>query len=97
LAGQGFVEPSARPACRSFGRPEKNSTGSFAPRHLREKVNGEMTLEWLRDEKVILQRSTVENPIFPEGVVLIMTAGEDTRATSPRTTSTPARCRECST
>jgi hypothetical protein len=47
-----------------------------APRHVREKVHGEMTLEWLRDEKVILQRSTVESPMFPEGVVLIMTADE---------------------
>ena len=36
-----------------------------------------MTLEWLRDEKVILQRSIAENPMFPEGVVLIMAADED--------------------
>ena len=37
-----------------------------------------MTLEWLRDKKVILQRSIAENPMFPEGVVLIMAAGQDT-------------------
>jgi len=48
-----------------------------APRHVQEKVHGEMTLEWLREKKVILQRSTVEDPMFPEGVVLIMTADED--------------------
>jgi hypothetical protein len=48
-----------------------------APRHVAEKVNGEMTLEWLRDKKVVLQRSTVEHPMFPEGVVLIMTADDD--------------------
>jgi hypothetical protein len=34
-------------------------------------------MEWLRDKKVILQRSTVDLPMFPEGVVLIMTAGDD--------------------
>src|SRR3712207_7150418 len=28
-----------------------------APRHVEEKVTGDMTLEWLRGEKVILQRS----------------------------------------
>jgi hypothetical protein len=48
-----------------------------APRHVEEKVEGDMTLEWLRDEKVILQRSIAENPMFPEGVVLIMAADED--------------------
>jgi hypothetical protein len=48
-----------------------------APRHVPDKVSGEMTLEWLRDKKVVLQRSTIENPMFPEGVVLIMTADED--------------------
>jgi hypothetical protein len=48
-----------------------------APRHLEEKVRGDMTLEWLRDEKVILQRSIADNPMFPEGVVLIMAADED--------------------
>lgn len=48
-----------------------------APRHVGEKVKGDMTLEWLRDEKVILQRSIAENPMFPEGVTLIMTAEED--------------------
>jgi hypothetical protein len=47
-----------------------------APRHIEEKVKGEMTLEWLRDEKVILQRSITENPMFPEGVVLIVPADE---------------------
>ena len=36
-----------------------------------------MTLEWLRDENVILQRSIAANPMFPEGVVLIMAADED--------------------
>ena len=60
-----------------------------APRHVEEKVEGDMTLEWLRDEKVILQRSIAENPMFPEGVVLIMAADEDAEETSPRTTSTP--------
>jgi hypothetical protein len=49
-----------------------------APRHLEEKVNGYMTLEWLRDERVILQRSIAENSMFPEGVALIMAAGQDT-------------------
>lgn len=48
-----------------------------APRHLREKVEGTMTLEWLRDEKVILQRSVPADPMFPEGVVLIVAAGDD--------------------
>ena len=48
-----------------------------APRHLEEKVAGKMTLEWLREQKVILQRSIAENPMFPEGVILIMTATED--------------------
>ena len=48
-----------------------------APRHVAEKVGGAMTLEWLRGEKVILQRSIAENPVFPEGVVLIMAAAED--------------------
>ena len=43
-----------------------------APRHVEEKVAGDMTLEWLRGEKVILQRSIAENPMFPEGVVVIM-------------------------
>jgi hypothetical protein len=47
-----------------------------APRHVPDPVRGEMTLEWLRDRKVILQRSRVEHPMFPEGIVLIMTAGE---------------------
>lgn len=48
-----------------------------APRHVEEKVKGEMTLEWLRGEKVLLQRSIAENPMFPEGVVLIMAADDD--------------------
>ena len=48
-----------------------------APRHLEEKVRGEMTLEWLRGEKVVLQRSIAENSMFPEGVVLIMSADAD--------------------
>jgi hypothetical protein len=43
----------------------------------RGKVEGYMTLEWLRDGKVILQRSIAQNPMFPEGVVLIMAADED--------------------
>ena len=33
---------------------------------------GEMTLEWLRGEKVLLQRSTASDPAFPEGVTVIM-------------------------
>lgn len=49
-----------------------------APRHLEEKVSGDMTLDWLRGEKVILQRSIAENPMFPEGVVVIMAADADT-------------------
>ena len=48
-----------------------------APRHVEEKVKGDMTLEWLRDEKVVLQRSIAENPMFPEGVVLIVAADDD--------------------
>lgn len=36
-----------------------------------------MTLEWLRGEDVILQRSIAENPMFPESVVLIMAADQD--------------------
>ena len=48
-----------------------------APRHLDEKVEGDMTLEWLRGEKVVLQRSLAENPMFPEGVVVIMAAEPD--------------------
>lgn len=47
-----------------------------APRHVDEKVEGDMTLEWLRDQRVILQRSIAEDFMFPEGVVLIMTADE---------------------
>jgi hypothetical protein len=47
-----------------------------APRHVEEKVAGEMTLEWLRDHKVVLQRSIADHPMFPEGVVLIMAADE---------------------
>lgn len=45
-----------------------------APRHVEEKIAGDMTLEWLRDEKVILQRTMVQHPMFPEGVVLITAA-----------------------
>lgn len=48
-----------------------------APRHVEEKVKGEMTLEWLRDGRVILQRSVAENPMFPEDVIVIMTADDD--------------------
>lgn len=48
-----------------------------APRHVEGRVQGEMTLEWLRGEKVILQRSRADNPMFPEGVVLIMDADQD--------------------
>src|SRR5215218_7206265 len=48
-----------------------------APRHVEEKVEGDMTLEWLRGEKVILQRSIAGNPMFPEGVVVIMPADEE--------------------
>lgn len=47
-----------------------------APRHVDGLVSGQMTLEWLRDEKVILQRSIADDPMFPEGVVLIIAAGE---------------------
>lgn len=47
-----------------------------APRHVEGRVKGEMTMEWLRGEKVILQRSGAENPMFPEGVVVIMAAGQ---------------------
>jgi hypothetical protein len=43
-----------------------------APRHVDEPVAGEMTIEWLRGEKVLLQRSASENEMFPEGVSLIM-------------------------
>lgn len=50
-----------------------------APRHIDEPVAGEMSIEWLRDRKVILQRSVADDPIFPEGVSLIMAnEGEDT-------------------
>ncbi len=48
-----------------------------APRHVEEKVEGDMTLEWLRDRKVILQRSIAENPMFPEGVVIIVVADQE--------------------
>ena len=47
-----------------------------APRHVEDKVEGVMTLEWLHDEKVILQRSIPENPMFPEGVIVIMGSEE---------------------
>ena len=43
-----------------------------APRHIDHKVEGEMTIEWLRGEKVLLQRSIAEEEMFPEGVTLIM-------------------------
>jgi hypothetical protein len=36
-----------------------------------------MTLEWLRGVKVLLERSIAANPMFPEGVVLIMAADGD--------------------
>ena len=48
-----------------------------APRHGQEQVAGDMTLEWLRGEQVILQRTVAKDPMFPEGVVLIMAADED--------------------
>jgi hypothetical protein len=48
-----------------------------APRDVEDRVKGEMTMEWLRGEKVILQRSRAENPMLPEGVVLILDAGQD--------------------
>jgi hypothetical protein len=48
-----------------------------APRHLDGTVGGEMTLEWLRDRNVVLQRTIADNPMFPEAVVLIMAAGDD--------------------
>lgn len=48
-----------------------------APRHVEERLEGDMTMEWLREEKVILQRSIIENPMFPEGVVVIMAADKD--------------------
>lgn len=47
-----------------------------APRHVDEHVSGEMTMEWLRGEKVILQRSIAEHAMFPEGVVVIMSGDE---------------------
>ena len=37
---------------------------------------GEMTNEWLRDEKVLLQRSTAEEPSFPEGIIVVMADDE---------------------
>ena len=37
---------------------------------------GEMTNEWLRGEKVLLQRSTAEEPSFPEGVIVMMADDE---------------------
>ena len=48
-----------------------------APRHVEEKVDGDMTLEWLRGEKVILERSIAQNSMFPESVVVIMVADQD--------------------
>jgi hypothetical protein len=48
-----------------------------APRHVEGKVGGEMTLEWLSGEKVIVQRSRAENPLFPEGLMVVMSAEED--------------------
>jgi hypothetical protein len=48
---------------------------------LDEAAHGEMTNEWLRDEKVMLQRSASDNPVFPEAVAVIMEEeGEDTFA-----------------
>lgn len=35
-----------------------------APRHVEGLLKGEMTMEWLREETVILQRSRAENPMF---------------------------------
>ena len=50
-----------------------------APRHLDSPVEGRMTMEWLRDRNVILQRSVADDPIFPEGVSLVMSEdGKDT-------------------
>jgi hypothetical protein len=40
--------------------------------HAPEGTSGEMTLEWLRDERVMVQRSVVENPIFPQSVSIII-------------------------
>lgn len=42
---------------------------------------GKMTMEWLKDENVILQRSDGGHESFPEGVVVIMAEeGEDSFA-----------------
>lgn len=52
-----------------------------APAHFDAPVNGEMSLEWLRDEKVMLQRSVADEPIFPEAVAVVMAEeGEETFA-----------------
>lgn len=52
-----------------------------------------MTSEWLRDERVILQRSIADNPMSPEGIVVIMGPVQAPRAISRRTTSTSAQSR----
>ena len=67
---------------KAWGRDPAGLIGRWtqvmdAPRHVEDPVQGEMTMEWLRGEKVVLQRSRAENPMFPEGVVLILAADHD--------------------
>ena len=39
-----------------------------APRHVDDRVKGEMTLEWLRGEKVVLQVRAPTTPCFPRAL-----------------------------
>jgi len=45
-----------------------------APLHSDEPAKGEMTLEWLRDEKVMVQRSVADEPMFPESIAVVIPA-----------------------
>ena len=44
--------------------------------HVSEPTPGRMTIEWLRGERVMVQRSKAEDPVFPESVAVFMADDE---------------------
>jgi hypothetical protein len=42
-----------------------------APRHVDEPLTGSATFEWLGDRGFLVHRSTVDHPLFPDGLVVI--------------------------
>jgi hypothetical protein len=42
-----------------------------APRHVDEPVTGTSSFEWLGDRGFLVNRSTVDHPLFPDGLVVI--------------------------